>query len=149
MSDYDADFYAWTKDQAARLLAGHLGALDLKHLAEEIESLGSEQEHAVESYLVNLLLHLLKWQYQPERQGRSWRNSVMVARQAIARRLRRNPSLRFYLDQVVEYAYRDARELASAQTGLPMDRFPETCPWPLPLTWQRDFWPTAEGEERP
>jgi len=39
---------------------------------EEIESLVSEQEHAVESHLANLLVHLLKWHYQPERWGKSW-----------------------------------------------------------------------------
>lgn len=144
MSPYEDDFYAWTQEQAARLRAGLVDALDLKHLAEEIEALGSEQEHAVESYLVNLLLHLLKWRYQPERRGRSWRSSILVARQAIDRRIRRQPSLEGYLDHVVEPAYNDARQLAAAQTDLPISRFPETCPWPLPLVRRRDFWPEEE-----
>ena len=43
--------------------------VDLEHLVEEIESLGSEQEHAVESHLANLLLHMLKCRYQPKRRG--------------------------------------------------------------------------------
>ena len=45
---YKDDFYAWTREQAGALR--HLadqrwnGPLDLLHLAEEIEDLGSEQQ---------------------------------------------------------------------------------------------------------
>jgi hypothetical protein len=52
----------------------------VEHLAEEIESLGGEQEHAVESRFANLLVHLLKWRYQRERRSKSWRQSILVAR---------------------------------------------------------------------
>jgi len=106
--------------------------------------LGSEQEHAVESYLVNLLLHLLKWRYQPERRGKSWRNSIRVARQGIDRRLRRNPRLKGKLDSLVVTAYVDARELAAEQTEQPINLFPESCPWPVDRVLKRDFWPEAE-----
>ena len=54
---YERDFYAWTQAQAALLEAGHLGSLDLEHLAEEIEDMGSEQRHAVSSRLRHLLAH--------------------------------------------------------------------------------------------
>ena len=57
---YERDFYAWTQAQATLLEAGRLGSLDLEHLAEEIEDMGSEQRHAVSSQLRHLLTHLLK-----------------------------------------------------------------------------------------
>ena len=58
--NYDTDFYAWTQTQAAALRAKESKILDWDHLAEEIESLGNEQAHAVESHLVIVLAHLLK-----------------------------------------------------------------------------------------
>jgi hypothetical protein len=66
MSHYEDDFYAWTHAQAAALRAKDWAALDLEHVAEEIESLGNEQRHAVRSHLRVLLWHLLKWAYQPD-----------------------------------------------------------------------------------
>jgi len=73
---YDTDFFAWTQHQAAALRAKDFAALDLEHLAEEIESLGRSDRRAIASQLERLLLHLLKWAYQPlahERYGASWR----------------------------------------------------------------------------
>jgi uncharacterized damage-inducible protein DinB len=65
MTTYDTDFYQWTQQQADLLRQGALSALDRENLAEEIESMGKSGQRAVESYLRNILLHLLKWQYQP------------------------------------------------------------------------------------
>src|SRR5688572_28673631 len=109
---YETDFYAWTQQQAAALRAKNWTAFDLEHLAEEIESLGNEQAHAVESHLVIVLTHLLKWRYQPERRSRGGRTSARVGRQQIARRLRRNPSLRPDLPTFLTDAYADARKRA-------------------------------------
>jgi hypothetical protein len=106
---YDQDFYAWTKEQAQSVHNNSWDKVDVEHLAEEIESLGSEQEHAVESHLATLLTHLLKWRYQHERRGKSWQQNILVARQRIARRLKRNPSLRFRLPVLLIDAYSDAR----------------------------------------
>jgi hypothetical protein len=58
--DYDTDFYAWTQQQAAALRAKDWTALDLDHLAEEVDDLGRAVQHAIESQLERLLLHLLK-----------------------------------------------------------------------------------------
>jgi hypothetical protein len=38
---YDTDFYAWTRQQAQALRAKDWPALDIDHLAEGMESLGS------------------------------------------------------------------------------------------------------------
>jgi hypothetical protein len=61
---------------------------------EEIESLGNEQRHIVESHLCILLLHLLKWTYQTVRRRLSWRSSINDDRTEIEDRLLRSPSLR-------------------------------------------------------
>ena len=138
---YERDLYVWTQDQAQALREKEWAALDVAHLAEEIESLGNEQAHAVESHLANLLLHLLKWHYQPRRRSRSWRTSLHNARVEIRRRLRRSPSLRPELPTLVEIAYADARKLAMHETGLTLATFPERCPWSLDQLQDEDFLP--------
>src|SRR5215471_8191335 len=79
---YDDDFYTWTQEQAALLREGAVQELDLANLAEEIESLGKRDRRALGSHLRNLMLHLLKWQYQPggRQTGQSWRSSIRNAR---------------------------------------------------------------------
>ena len=140
---YETDFYAWTRDQAAALQAKAWPALDLDHLVEEIADLGSTIEHELESRLANLLLHFLKWRYQLEPRGKSWRNSIMVARQRIDRRLRRSPSLRPRLPAYLVDAYTDARKLTALQTDLPLATFPEACPWTLAQVLDEAFLPEA------
>lgn len=64
---YDEDFYAWTQHQAT-VLGGALcpGELDALNLAEEIEDLGKSHRRELRSRLRVLVMHLLKWRYQPE-----------------------------------------------------------------------------------
>jgi hypothetical protein len=141
---YDTDFYAWTKAQAAALRAKKWLALDVDNLAEEIESLGRSDRRAITHQLERLLLHLLKWVYQPDqraRRGRGWRGSVRQARTAIADLLEESPSLRDYPAQRVALAYRRARQQSAIQTGLPLATFPETCPWSSAQLLDEDFWP--------
>ena len=140
-TNYDTDFYQWTQAQAAHLRAKNLAALDLDHLAEEIDSLGNEQAHAVESHLAIVVTHLLKWWYQPQRRRRGWQTSVLLDRQHIARRLRRSPGLRPQVPTLLTDAYADARKWAAQETGLPLATFPETCPWSLAQVLDADCLP--------
>src|SRR6266850_3448057 len=77
---YDTDFYQWTQAQAAHLRAKEWSALDVDHLAEEIESLGASDRRALRRHLMRLSQHLLKWHYQPQRRGESWQQSIDNAR---------------------------------------------------------------------
>jgi hypothetical protein len=140
-TNYDTDFYVWTQQQAEALRAKDVAVLDLEHLAEEIESLGIADEHAITRHLQRLLLHLLKWRYQPTHRTPSWRRSIRQARDAIADRLARSPSLRDYPARRVPLAYRRARRDAVDDTGLPLATFPEVCPWDVAQLLDEDFWP--------
>ena len=132
---YDTDFYAWTQQQAALLDGKHFDALDLEHLVEEIEGLGSSIEDSMESYWVVLLQHLLKWQYQPDQRSGSWRGSITKARNRVRKLGRKNLSLRCRWARMLEEAYPDARTEAAAETGLALDTFP-----PAPGIWRRRCW---------
>jgi hypothetical protein len=141
---YDTDFYTWTQTQAAALRAKDLAALDLEHLAKEIEDLGQSIENAIESHLERLLLHLVKYRYDPaERPRRGWRLTIRHARRELARLLRKNPGLQHHPARYLADAYHHARDDAPDATGLPLATFPEACPWPVEQVLDADFWPEA------
>lgn len=139
---YETDFYLWTQEQAALLRQGEFNRvdLDLANIAEEIEDMGKSNRLALESYLHNVLMHLLKWQYQPERRGNSWRLSIRNGRRQIEKRLKNSPSLKPQLPAMVEEEYWPARENAADETGLPLTTFPEECLFTLEQI-TGDYWP--------
>ena len=114
---YETDFSAWTQAQAEAIRAKDLARLDIEHLAEEIESVGISDEHTITRQRQRLLHHVLKWQYQPTHRGRSWRRCIDQARDAIADRITRSPSLQGYPAQRLALAYRRARRDAMTDTG--------------------------------
>ena len=141
---YDTDFYAWANQQAELLRAGRLSAADIEHIAEEIESMGKTEKRELVNRLGVLLLHLLKWQFQPERKGSSWQSTVRVQRRDLARLLRDNPSLKSKLEEVMSDAYGDAILLAVGETGLPEATFPADCPWTFEQIMDAGFWPETK-----
>lgn len=145
MSDsYDSDFYAWTRTQADLLRHGRFEQLDIAHLIEEVEGLGRSERRQLESRLEVLLVPLLKWQFQPERRGRSWRATITEQRRKLVRLLAQNPSLKSELPESFAEAYQDARLAIVAQTDLPEETFPANCPYTLEQLVNRDFWPAAQ-----
>lgn len=136
---YDADFYAWTQEQAALVRAGKWNEIDLTHVAEELESMGRSEKRELESRLAVLILHLLKWQFQPKRISHSWRLTIKEQRLSLEEHLEDNPSLKSHLPQAVIKAYRHAALLAEKETGL--DCFPATCPYSLEQILDEDYFP--------
>jgi hypothetical protein len=126
-ADYDRDFYSWSLEQAQIVRDGRWDALDRENVAEEIESLGREQFNKLESALRVLLVHILKWDHQPERRSRSWMISIKDQRIEFEQVLEDNPGLKSRLDEALERAYRRARLQAANQTGLDEDIFPTSC----------------------
>ncbi len=139
---YETDFYQWTQQQAALLRQGEFNRIDLDvaNIAEEIESMGRGQTHSLGSYLHNVIMHLLKWRYQPDRRGTSWRSSIRNGRYQIQRLLKDSPSLKPKVATLIADEYRPARENAADETGLPLATFPDQCPFTVEQI-TGDFWP--------
>ncbi len=132
MSDlHRQDFRAWTRQQADLIRSGRFAELDVANLIDEIEDMGGSRERELESRLGVLLAHLLKWRYQPDRRGRSWRLTIAEQRRRIARLLKRNPSLEPLLAETLEDAYGDALLMAARETDLDESAFPPACPFTL------------------
>jgi hypothetical protein len=103
------------------------------------------REHVLISHLEILLLHLLKWRYQP--QGQSWghsrMDSIRVARTDVQALFARYPHLHTRQEAAYARAYPRARHQAARETGLPLALFPQTCPWAPEQVLDADFWPDA------
>ncbi len=138
---YDADFYLWTRQQAALLRQGRLQAVDATHLAEEIESMGKSDRRALGSHLRSILLHLLKWRHQPDRRGASWESSIRNGRDEVEEILADSPSLNAQLVDFLETEYRRARRIATSETGLPMNTFSDQCPFTVEQVLDAEYWP--------
>jgi len=138
---YETDFYGWTKSQVDALKAGNLQALDVDNLIEEVESMGKSEKRELESRLEVLLMHLLKWQFQPAMKGPSWLFTIDEQRARIARHLRENPSLKSRIDDILEDSYGFAIRLAVKETGLTKSTFPAQCPWTFQQVIDANFWP--------
>ncbi|MEA1648207.1 DUF29 domain-containing protein [Nitrospirillum sp. BR 11164] len=138
---YEQDFYAWANEQAALLRSGKLSVADIEHIAEEIESMGKAEKRELANRLVVLLLHLLKWQFQPVRRGSSWEATIRVQRRDLAVHLQDNPSLKAKLPEAIQQAYGNALIMAADETGLPEATFPAECPWSFEQIMDAGFWP--------
>jgi hypothetical protein len=138
---YDEDYYAWLEANAALLRAGRLSEVDVQHIAEELEDMGKGERRAIEGYLKVLILHLLKWRFQPMRRSVSWQQSIDNARDEIQRRLDDSPSLHPRLEELVAARYPVVRRNAMRETGLPIATFPDPCPFSAEELLDEAFWP--------
>jgi len=138
---YDEDFYAWTVEQARLLRSGKLSAIDAANIAEEVESMGRSDRRELQSRLVVLTLHLLKWRFQPSARSRSWSATIEEQRLQIEQVFAESPSLRPLAANMLSPAYAIARERAIAETGLADDMFPATCPFALDEVLSHSFLP--------
>jgi hypothetical protein len=139
---YEQDFYTWANEQAALVRAGRFDQVDAGNIAEELETLGRSEARELKSRYRTLLLHLLKWRYQPDKRSHSW--SVTIDRERgtdIPEHLADNPGLRPRQRELFEAAYRLARADASRETGLPENAFPIDCPFTPDEAMNTGFWP--------
>ena len=123
MSEYDTDILVWSEHQAEllrRRAAGELvndAELDWPNIAEEIEDVGANRLHAVESLLVQALRHMLKAEAWPlARDAPIWRADAIDFRQQAQRRL--VPSMRQRID-ITELYRQASRAIPETIDGVP------------------------------
>ena len=128
---YETDVIAWANEQAALLRSGQLSALDIEHIAEEIEDVGKSEQRELASRMAVLLAHMLKWQYQSSRQSKSWQRTIKEQRRRVLLHIKETPSLQASLKNPdwVGDAYANAVSQAIHETGF--DSFPEDFPWSM------------------
>lgn len=138
---YNKDFFAWTQEQAKLIKGKAFDQLDLTHLFEEIVSMGAKEKSELKNRLAQLLMHLLKWKYQPARQCRSWQNTIYDQREELQDLLADNPSLNSKIDEYFIKSYKKAVREAISETGLDDSLFPNNCEWSITEILADNFFP--------
>ena len=126
---YDQDFFQWTQETARAIEEGRFDDIDRAALADEVESLGKRDRRELGSRIAAIVLHLLKLKYQPERESRSWHDSISEQREQIAILLLESPSLLPHLPKLLADYYPLARRQAANQTGINLAALPPTSEW--------------------
>lgn len=139
--EYEKDFYAWAIHNAKLLREGKLSEIDIEHIAEEIESMGKSEKRELMNRLAVLFAHLLKWEFQSERRGNSWRYTIKEQRARLKDLLADSPSLKKSLEEKIDDVYQYALIMASGETGLTEETFPERCPFSLAQALDDGFFP--------
>ena len=138
---YEADFLQWIETTVEQLKAQDYANVDWENLVDEIETMGRSERSSLKSNLVVVLMHLLKWQYQSERRSNSWKGSIAEHRRRIRNELKDSPSLKPYLEEIFDECYVDAVEQAIAETDLPVETFPRSCPYTISTTLDSSYLP--------
>ena len=139
---YQEDETAWLEMMAQLVTERRLQELDYEHLGEYLSDMARRDRREVYSRLAILLTHLLEWEYQPERRSGSWRGTILEQRSEL-RLLLESGTLHNHAIASLAGAYQDARGRASAETGLPIETFPEG--WSRPF----DELISRESEDEP
>ena len=144
---YDADLYAWTREQARLLRERRWDDLDLNNLIDEVESVGRSEKREIRNRVVKLLAHLLKWKYQPGLRGSSWRRTIWEQRQQLASIVEDSPSLREYLKRQIGERYLGASLEAAEESGIAIGVFPSECPFTPEQALDLEFFPEDRSIE--
>lgn len=107
-----------------------LDALDYANLAEYLSDLAARDRREVRSRLVMLLMHLLKWEHQPDKRTPSWQTTILNESGELADLAGRGV-LQTHAAKILQDSYQRAVTLAASETRLPVDAFPDKCPYAL------------------
>ena len=136
---YEQDYALWLDEAVNLLRSQNFAEIDLENLIEEVEGMGGSQKQALESNLEVLLMHLLKYKYQPNKRSNSWRYTIIEHRLRLHKAFKHSPSLKRYYVQVFDECYLAARKLASAESGLAIATFSMESPFTPEQTLDEDF----------
>jgi hypothetical protein len=138
-SIYEEDYQQWLDETVLLLKNRQVDSLDYEHLIEELEALGREQKNAVESLVIQIIQHLLFYQYwssEREDNERHWRGELISFRTQLELRLTTN--LRNHLSNRLDYLYGKARKMAEVKTDL---KLPSASPYTLADILDEDWLP--------
>lgn len=143
---YEQDFYLWLQTNINLLKEGKFAEIDLENLLEELESMGRSDKNALKSNLRVLLMHLLKYKYQPDKRSNSWNYTIIEHRIRLEETFKTSPSLYRFFEDIFNESYQNARKLAAGETGLSIKIFPPESPFTVEEVLNPDFLPSESDD---
>jgi len=123
---YEIDETAWLETMARLVTERRYDELDHDHLSEFLADMARRDKREVLSRLTILLMHLLKWDHQPDHRSRSWKQTIVEQRDEL-KDLFESRTLEDYRREALPKAYERAMHRASIESGLDETVFPQTC----------------------
>lgn len=138
---YDQDEQLWLLENAKLLREGRIELADTEHIADTLEDMGKREYREITSRLKVLIVHLMKWIYQPEARSGSWRGTIRHQRDELSAGFDDSKNLRNHAEENFLQSYEKARKIASDETGLPLDHFPEDPHFSFEQTIDENYLP--------
>lgn len=138
---YAQDYQLWLEKTVYLLKNKNFSQLELENLIEEIESMGRSEKNALRSNVRVLIVHLLKYKFQPQNRSNSGLYTIYEHRQRLQEAFLDSPSLKSYYIEVFDNCYEHGRKEASIETGLPLSVFPKESPFSVDEILDSEFFP--------
>ncbi len=123
---YDRDFTLWVEQIVIAIKKRDFENMDWENLLEEIEDMGKSEKRSLDSYMQRLIEHILKlkyWYSEVDKCRNGWKSEVSNSRNRIKRILKKNPSLKSYLEREYKDIYLDAVKNMAFNFDIPEDNF--------------------------
>ena len=130
---YETDFNLWIEQTVKQLKNGQIQDLDI------------ENKREIKSRLIVLIMHLLKYKYQPKKKTKSWTSTIITQRNELELVLENSPSLNPFLKENISECYQKARKNAARETKLPLTTFPLECPFTPEQIIDSDYFPDTNA----
>jgi hypothetical protein len=106
---YDTDLNLWLETVISQLRSGDLQNVDIENLIEELEGLAGRDRRELKNRITVLMEHILKRCYvNMPNEFRGWEKTIRQQRSELKELLSQSPSLKRYLDQRFDDAFKDA-----------------------------------------
>lgn len=138
---HENDVYGWAVHTAQLLREKKMSEVDFDSVIEEMEALGRSEKHELVNRLSLVIAHLLKWQFQPNMRGHSWKYTIEEQREQAKIHWEDNPSLKNKLNEIIARAYKIALSKAARETSLDKKTFPSECPYAFEQIMNDEFYP--------
>ncbi|WP_017655090.1 DUF29 domain-containing protein [Fortiea contorta] len=138
---YNTDYLEWIETTLEKLQSQDYTNVDWENLIAEIADMGRSERRSLKSNLIIIIVHLLKWQFQPDNRSGSWEASIIEHRRRVQEALHDSPSLQPYLENIFAECYAQAVKQAKAETSLPIESFPVESPYVLSAVINDEFLP--------
>jgi hypothetical protein len=143
---YETDYMLWLEITLEQIKHRQTDQIDWDNLAEEIEGLGIALHYKIDSYLRQLLIHLLLYKYwtiEREKSGSDWRDKIIDLQDELESLLEQSKTLYNYFLSRIDLIYLRARRGVIQKTQLDSSVFPEKCPFSESELLDFNFYPES------